>query len=276
MRACILSSYPRSGNTWARFVIATAVLGRRPSSAELDRLTPDAHKPVARPEDWLATPGLLLKSHFTPGNLAKYLQALAQAVAGRVQFDEVRAVHIVRNPFDVARSVARFYETEDADFPGFLRRFVEPAPKFPAAFVKWGFSSWHGNGVAWSAQARAAAPSVTIIRYEDLIARPEAEFGRIFEAFGVEAQMPLADALDLCAPTALRQAEDKEIAAGAPGLFQTYRQDARRATTRFINEARAGGYRDVLSDGEIAYGLEKLGGLMERLGYDTDLYRAAA
>ncbi|MEQ9125156.1 MAG: sulfotransferase domain-containing protein, partial [Alphaproteobacteria bacterium] len=203
MRACILSSYPRSGNTWARFVVATAVLGRRPASAELDRLTPDAHKPIAPPQDWLPSPGLLLKSHFTPGNLAKYMQGLARGVAGLVRFDGMSVVHIVRNPFDVARSVARFYETEAAAFPAFFRRFVEPAPRFPDAFVKWGFSSWHGSGVGWLAQARTADPPVTIVRYEDLVARPEAGFARIFEAFGVEERMPLDEALELCAPSAL-------------------------------------------------------------------------
>ncbi len=125
-------------------------------------------------------------------------------------------------------------------------------------------------------QARTGDVPVDIGRYEDLVAAPEAEFAKIFATFNITPKLPLADCLALCSPGALRKAEDAEIAMGAPSIFKNYRKDAARPETRFINEARANGYRSVLSSAEVAYGLDRLGGLMERLGYDVQAYRQAA
>ena len=77
MQAFVVSSFPRSGNTWARFFLATAILGRRPTSLELDQSTPDAHLPLPPVEAWIKDPGLILKSHFEPGALARYLKSFA-------------------------------------------------------------------------------------------------------------------------------------------------------------------------------------------------------
>lgn len=267
MHAYVISSFPRSGNTWARFVVATAILGRRPSSGELDQTTLDLHKPLPPIEDWIKAPGLIMKSHFEPTPLGAALKDFLAGPAAPLGVDRLKVVHIVRNPFDVAISVKRFYEAPDAQFDAFLRGFFQPGPLFPKPFVKWGFGSWHSNAANWLKQAAAPSGEACIVRYEDLTADPVAGFARIFEAFSITPKLPIAECVALCAPAALRQAEQAEFASGQPGLFTSFRRD-KQAATRFVNEARAGGYRERLTPAQIRYGVERLGELLTALGYD--------
>lgn len=274
MQTFVLSSFPRSGNTWVRFVFATALLGRRPSSAELDQMLPDAHKPLAPTDQWITSPGLFLKSHFAPPAFNKYLIALQQALPPELAVSGLRILHIVRNPFDVALSVQRFYEIPDAQRAAFFAAFVDPKKVAPAAFGKWGFGNWRVNTESWVAAAEAGDAPVYIVRYEDLVAKPEEAFASLFQKFGVQPKLPTAECVALCAPDALRKVEENEMASGEPGLFNGFHADKQR-TSRFIGGARAGGYRDKLSAAEIELGLAGVGGAMTAAGYDLDAYRPA-
>lgn len=273
MQAIILSSFPRSGNTWIRFVLATALLGRRPSSEELDRILPDAHKPLAPLGDWITQPGLFLKSHFAPPALTKYLISLQQNLPPSHALRGLRVLHIVRNPFDVALSVARFYEVADADMDTFYDAFIDPTKVAPSSFAKWGFGNWKQNTERWLAAAEAGDVPVGIVRYEDLTADPVAAFADIFGRYGLAPKLPVEECVALCAPAALRQAEDEERASGQPGIFGSYLAD-KKPGVRFIGAAKAGGYLDRLSAEQIDAGLASLGETMEAVGYDVASFRA--
>ena len=134
MRVNVVSSFPRSGNTWMRFMLATAITGERPSSATLDALIPDAHRALAPISEWIQAPGLFVKSHFEPVPLANFLRGMIAGPAAGLGVDRVRTLHIVRNPFDCALSVKRFYETPDEQFDLFLRHFLTAERSFPDAF----------------------------------------------------------------------------------------------------------------------------------------------
>lgn len=272
MQAFVLSSFPRSGNTWVRFVLATALLGERPSSSDLDRMLPDAHKPLATPDDWIASPGVFLKSHFEPGTLAKYLAKLAPALPASHRLAGVRVLHIIRNPFDVALSVMRYFEILDRDLDRFFASFIDPNVVVPAQFAKWGFGNWSINTLNWLNAAGTSDIPIEIVRYEDLVADPVKAFAGLFDRFGVDPAAPVDECVALCAPAALRQAEEDEVAGGVAGLFSSYRAD-KQPQTRFIGAARAGGYLDVLTPRQIEGGLERLGPIMAKAGYDPAAFR---
>ena len=275
MRAVVLSSFPRSGNTWVRFVLATAMLGERPSSYDLNLRLPDAHRPELSPGEWLTDPALMLKSHFRPAGLTNYLQAFQKAVPPACRITDLKAVHIVRNPFDVALSVRKFYAIPEDQTDRFFEAFVNPAVIAPAEFGKWGFGNWAHNSREWLQVKASNQPPVHLVRYEDLISAPEAAFGRLFDWIGLAPKLPLAACLELCAPQALRRLEDREVAKGDPGLFGSFHEES-ESDRRFINGASAGGYQDVLSPAQIDAGLSAFGPLMTALGYDADAYRMAA
>lgn len=272
MRLTVLSSFPRSGNTWMRFVLATAMAGARPSSADLDRLLPDAHKPLASPDAWLADPAVILKSHFEPGALSGFLQKLEGTLAPARRIEEIRVLHVVRNPFDVAISLAKYYEIPDDRFDAFIDAVLDPKMMVPDVYAKWGFGNWLQNNARWLKAAQAPTPPIDILRYEDLVADPEAGFEALFTHLGMMPKTSVADCVAQCAPAALRQLEDDELARGAPGLFAGF-HSAKKAGARFVNAAKAGGFRDRLSAAQIEKGLAGLGPAMTALGYDVGQYQ---
>lgn len=85
-----IASYPKSGNTWLRFLIAHLAHGELERSGDLQARVPDAHKV----RDWSASKvsgAEFIKTHWLPRHLPK-------------QFTTAGLVYIARNPFDVIAS----------------------------------------------------------------------------------------------------------------------------------------------------------------------------
>ncbi len=97
-----LASYPKSGNTWVRFILSNAIFGPADKSIDVNRRIPDLHRRL--PDDRLARAGdgsddgapLLAKTHFE----------LSDAHPELSRTD--RALHIVRNPRDVLLSALNY------------------------------------------------------------------------------------------------------------------------------------------------------------------------
>lgn len=183
-----LVSYPRSGNTYLRALLANYVSGLpRPMSLdELSASTSGEHdeafwrevtgKPAADrslEEEWLARqayfralrarapgPGFLLKSHTMNGVLAgqRAYEFLPQD----------RIVHVLRHPCDVAMSCADFYGiTLEESVSRLLTEglFVDARPELGFEVL----GSWAQHTRSWMAETSAP---VHRIRYFDLVGDP--------------------------------------------------------------------------------------------------------
>ena len=152
-------SYPRSGNTWVRFLVYRMLAPQEESSfRSLQGFVPDIYKVPRRAIDAMDG-GRILKSHepFDP----RY----------------PRVLYLVRDPRAVA--VSYFYYQQRAgllDPAQELQRFVD-------AFVRGavdGFGTWQENVESWLS-TRGTRDSFLLIRYEDLLARPHHHALRIAE-----------------------------------------------------------------------------------------------
>src|ERR1700691_3950002 len=85
-----IASYPKSGNTWVRFLVSHLLFGPLDSAATLNRLVPDIHELGAAVEA-PSTP-VLMKTHFP------YSPALPLAM------QTAGAIYVVRDPADVMLS----------------------------------------------------------------------------------------------------------------------------------------------------------------------------
>jgi hypothetical protein len=235
----ILVSYPKSGNTWLRFLVGSLLSPTgEVTFLDLPRLVPDIYE---TPERRLARmPGpRTLKSHeyFDP----RY----------------PRVLFLVRDPRDVVVSYYHYLVKQrkleetgvDAEFVGrCLTGRLDT------------FGSWADNVGSWLG-ARRRSEGFLLVRYEDLLADTAVELGRI--------------AAFLCIP-APKERLDAAVAAGRVDRMRSLEreQTSRIASLRdsredrsFVRLGRSGGYRDELPEEEERRILRAWGPLMEELGY---------
>lgn len=192
-RDVLLASYPRSGNSWMRAVIATLQL-RRPIGTlrELDYIVPDIHYPVPR-RKVQKLPFQVVKSH-SP------LTQLAPEAAFR------RVIYVVRDPRDVARSYYRFQtrlKRQSNDFNDFIRQM--------AVGQIWP-CSWQEHVSGWLiGAAMCPTTSVLFVRYEDFLDDPITNVARLDSFLGLNSP---PDIVSMAAnSTSLMEMKKKEIAA---------------------------------------------------------------
>jgi hypothetical protein len=154
-RACgphdvILASYPKSGNTWLKFLLADILLDTEPDFERSERAIPVLGRPApgAAP---LPVGGHLWKSHEPYSPL--YRRRCA------------RAVYLVRDARDVAISEYHFLQRKGrfgGDLEGFLEIFLAGRAD--------GYGSWDAHVRSFTAGWRGAPDARIVVRYEDLLA----------------------------------------------------------------------------------------------------------
>jgi len=237
-----LTSYPRSGNTWMRFLVGNLVHQNEPVTfLNLERLLPDMYIHSDREMRSMQRPRVI-KSHecFDP----------------RYQ----RIVYIVRDPRDVA--VSNYYwELKKGSFPdGFpMQDFV---PRWMASTYWPRLGCWGDHVTSWLS-TRRHHPGFVMIRYEDLMAHTQRELARVARLLQID---PTADrlgrAVDLSSADRMRKLENKE---GGKWLQTKYtRQDA-----PFVRKAATGGWGAVLPNESAALIEATWEPLMRELGYET-------
>jgi hypothetical protein len=166
-------SYPKSGNTWVRFLIAHLVAGGRPVDfSSVQEIVPGI--------DWLS---------------AKKLRSLSRPriLKSHEYFDPryEKLVYLVRDPRDV---VVSYYHHD------LRRRLIpegHPIEQYVARFLAGRldpYGSWQEHVGSWRG-ARGGDPGFLLLRYEDLSAAPEPGLRRIADFLGLrpsDAELTLA------------------------------------------------------------------------------------
>jgi hypothetical protein len=215
-----LVSFPKSGNTWTRFLIANLLRPERSADfRSIRELVPDPFGSTKREFDRLPRPRVI-KSHecFDP----RY----------------PRVIYIVRDPRDVAISQYHYHrkcrKIED-NYPleNFVTRFL--------AGKTCPHGSW-GEHVATWMTTRHKDPRFLLIRYEDMIANTTAELSRIATFLNVAATpQVLSQAVERSSADKMRQIEKQQ--AHISGLTKDSRKDL-----AFVRAANSGGWRSNLPE----------------------------
>ncbi|HYE87641.1 MAG TPA: sulfotransferase domain-containing protein [Vicinamibacterales bacterium] len=271
-----LASFPKSGNTWLRLLLAnyfdadgTGIaldrfqFGRLASSrlifdewsvvdsseltdAEADVMRPDMYRAMAA-----ASPEpIFLKTHQAwSRNLRNEPLFPADATAA--------AIYAVRNPLDVAVSMAPHMNISLSQAVALMCNDTaaigtldpEIRMRFPERLM-----SWSGHVRSWLDESNLP---LVLVRYEDLKVDPVGVFGRIVAAVDASPDAArIARAVEFTAFDRL-QAQEREL-----GF------DERRSTTQlFFRGGRVGDGRRSLSDADKQRLYDEHGSTMERLGY---------
>jgi hypothetical protein len=232
-------SYPKSGNTWTRFLVANLIAGGEPVDwSNIERWVPDIYynrdpqlRKLPRPR--------YFKSHeaYRP--------------------DYRRVVFIVRDPRDVAVSYYHFVRKAkmlpaDATMDDFMTRFMEGRID--------PYGNWAENVGSWLG-ARRGTGNFLLVRYEDLLANAEAELARIADMLGLGAD----DAL-------LRRAVENSRADRMRDLEQVQRNEHKflkrsRADIPFVRAAKSGQWRSELTAEAVRQIESAWAPTMRELGY---------
>src|SRR5215469_9246332 len=161
-----LLSYPKSGNTWTRFLVANLVYPeKQPDFSNLNTIIPDPEALSKRILAKLPRPRIL-KSH-------QYFHPSYR-----------RIIYVVRDPRDVAVSQYYFHIKRtliDESYP--IERFVE---RFVAGETSL-YASWGENVASWLA-TRYHTPDFLLLRYEDMIADTPRELAKVASFLGIDAE----------------------------------------------------------------------------------------
>jgi hypothetical protein len=239
-------SYPRSGNTWTRFLIANLLHPQEPVTfISIGRLVPDAQVQSNRYMRSVPSPRTI-KSHsyFEP----RY----------------PRVIYIVRDPRDVVLSeydLLRKYRRIEDSFP--LERFIVDFVAGTGPLTSSGWGTWGENVASW-ALARGARPGFLLLRYEDLKARPEQELSRIAEFMGIDASDELLQAaVDRSSAERMREMEKTQDKDWGSSEYKNKRSDV-----PFVRTASVGGWKTNLRTEAVAQIEAAWGEIMAQLGYE--------
>lgn len=269
-----LASYPKSGNTWLRLLLASCLNGGRavdindislaPMLAS-DRQVFDEHIGVAA-ADLADDDVLVLKAAALRAEMAnveapffvKTHDARLRLPGGEwtAPPDITHgAIYLIRDPRDVAPSLARHlgYDLDHAiDFMARPARMAQTRRALPFQLPQfWG--DWSGNVESWLTSVPFPA---FVVRYEQLRAAPEEMLADILGAVGLSR--PRQVIRDAVAATTL----DKLRAQEAAGGFT----EAHRSAP-FFGAGRVGGWKDALSARQVARIESDHGAMMRQLGY---------
>lgn len=235
----ILTSYPKSGNTWSRFLIANLVSTKKVNFADIENAIPDIYQhdnlfllSIKQPR--------ILKSHecFCPSYK--------------------KVIYIVRNPMDVAVSyyfhLIKFRQiNENMPLDSFVDSFVA------GELDRYG--SWGENVGSWLGAKSISDNSFMLVRYEDLSSQPMIEMKKISTFLGYKkTNEDLRLAIDRSSLKNMK-AMEKETGKSWTALKKT------RTDMPFVREGKSGTGVESLSE----YALNKIknswGEQMKSLGY---------
>ena len=263
-----LVSFPKSGNTWTRFLLGNLMNPDNPVGfAAIESVVPDIaafpradFRKLKRPR--------LIKSHdcFDP----RYR----------------RVIYIIRDPRDVAVSLyfyAKKVKNIDDSFSmeAFVTRMLVPGRSYNGT---WGehAGSWlvnaaniadfspNGNGAGAHASATQTEPpgarghgrEFLLVRYEDLLADAHAGLRGIAEFLGLEATPErIQTAVERSSADSMRKLESAQNL-----QWKTTRET--RKDIPFVREAKSGQWRTSLSANSVAEIESAWGHLMRLAGYE--------
>ncbi len=236
-----LLSYPKSGNTWSRFLVANLLhAGEEVDFSNINGIIPDTEGTTKRYLNSLPRPRVL-KSH-------QYFDPRYR-----------RIIFIVRDPRDVVLSeyywdIKRRAVNEDCRIEDFVERFVHGPVNHP-------FGTWGENVASWF-YTRSAHPGFLLLKYESLQADPRHEVGRIARFLNLASDPDRIDfAIRQSSADRMRELERKQ------GHLWASTKDTRKDKP-FVRAAKSGGWRAELPEICVAHVETAWGGLMKDLGYE--------
>ena len=232
-------SYPKSGNTWARFLIGNIYHQNGPIDfSNIEQKVPDIYQNLDSKLLKIERPRIL-KSH-------EYLDPRYKKV-----------IYIVRDPRDVA--VSYYYHAIKfgdiaADYPmsSFVTRFIDG--KIDP------YGTWYENVASWL-HTRGSADNFLLLRYEDLLNDTQFVLHEVARFLELNIDIDVLDgAIEHSSLESMQVLEQNQS-----HLWSATRKT--RKDKRFVRVGKSGGWKSDLPPASARSIEEKWGSLMSELDY---------
>lgn len=256
-----LASFPRSGNTWVRFLLTSLLFEPVRESRTISRYIDEAIDPFSSERQterrklslFGSKPAHILKTH------------MPFSVSMPLRENTIGAIYILRNPLDVAVSLCKFRSSQSEES---LDRFLTYGVDDNMHLLD--YTSWHSHVFSWLEAPQSFHPvPVMLVKYEDLVVDPYAACVKILNWLQIDRSSDhIHRAIGLSSIENLRKIESIEIANQEPGIFFTLEQkSAIEAGWRFLADGKSDNYHDYLTQSQIQKGLATFGTVMKRFSY---------
>ena len=240
-----LVSYPKSGNTWARFLIANL-------------LRPQENVGFSNIHDII--PGIDVVPHRDMLRLPR-----PRIIKSHQYFDPRyrRVVYIIRDPRDVALSEYHSQRksnriSDDHPIEEFVRGFL--------AGESCDYGSWGEHTTSWLS-TRYGQPGFLLVRYEDMLQDTARELSRMASFLGLHPSSELIQQ----AVSRSRADKMRKLEKSQARLFNATKDT--RQDILFVRSAKAGGWHSDLPEASILQIEQAWGHLIRWLGYESVMER---
>ena len=231
-----LASYPRSGNTWLRFVLGEVLAGKSIDFDNVDDVIPEL-KWHRRGAVLFAHSGRLIKTH----------------EPWREEYR--KAIYIVRDARDVALSTyarAAQLGLADPDMDAFLIGFLKG--------TSHGYGAWGRHVRSWLDSPLARAGNLLVVKFEDLRRDPEESLTRMVQF--VSGQAGAEQIRAALANNSVDQMRAKEVQSRK--LYQSTTE-----VGRFVRKGAVQGWRNVLTPAQLQLFEDAVGAELAQMGYPS-------
>jgi hypothetical protein len=231
-----LASYPRSGNTWLRFVLSELLTQTSIDFDNVDRFIPEM-KWHGGAVPILPGDGRLIKTH-------EYYRR-----------EYKKAIYIVRDVRDVCLSAyarTRQIGIADKDFDVYLRSFLKGRVS--------PYGAWAEHVRSWLDGPLPGQGKLLVIKFEELRRDPEKALSQMVEFVGVPAvPEKVRTALANNSVDQMRLKEEK-----SRKLFKSTTEEG-----RFVRKGAVQGWRTVLTPAQLQLFEQSAGAEIARMGYPS-------
>ncbi len=247
----LFASFERSGNTWLRFVLLEILTTGNAGFLNVNQILPEMgthreSKPV------LPNGGRLIKTH------EQYRPEYKRAI---YLMRDLRDVMLSNWARDKEMGFSQYFDNGQG-MDGYVESFVQGKVTR--------FGSWQAHVDSWLNCPLAKNGNLLVVRYEDLRKDTETGLAEMLEFLGISADRErVRRAVENNSLRAMRDKEDKAKTSGATlgkgTLLRKHRVD--REDARFVRSGSVGGWREKLSEAQIAVVSKYAGEALLRAGY---------
>jgi len=253
-----IASYPKSGNTWVRFLLFHYFKGKASSSVEISRFIPGMQA-KGEVEAGEAFDGMrLIKTH------SPFLGGLP-GVGSTAGF-----IYVVRHPRDVILSCLHWVRLTNPLPPSQQPTDEQVARAFihlggAPAYIQYGFGTWESHYRSWLDQKTVTG---LVVRYEDLHTQPAREVARMVEYLGHTPDAARIDeAVALSTFEHMRELEVSEKTSGGRDVLFGGGADRMKKGLYFMNKGQSGRSLESIAPGLDRAVEERFAEAIRRFGY---------